>query len=372
MTDKTVCVAGASGLVGANITKAALDRGYRVNGTLRDASDPDKAPHLLALPGAEGLQLLDADMKETGAFDAAVAGVDSVFIACLIPTYKGPSGTPAREMDDEQGYAEIIMPTVNGCLNIMRSAVDAGVQNIVICSSTSSTNPPEPVAFKNEIDHWSDVQKQCREKKYTSATKTVMEQAAIEFAEENGVRLSILLPTLMLGPAVIPAHSHTGFPAMLRNLISGGSPRHEKVPNDSSSMIHTEDIAALFLAAYENESACGRYFGVYESWPWQRIYDELKILMPDMQMPEPLSEPMAPPTGFDFTRRDSLGVPLRDVPTILRETVAWLKANPRTERVMGTPRSAGVGVRAVLLQSGKHHLHADDNWANGDQHPVST
>ena len=68
MTTKTVCVAGASGLVGANITKAALERGYAVNGTLRDASDPDKAPHLLALPGAEHLQLFDADMSETGAF----------------------------------------------------------------------------------------------------------------------------------------------------------------------------------------------------------------------------------------------------------------------------------------------------------------
>ena len=59
-------------------------------------------------------------------------------------------------------------------LDIMQSAIDAGVKNIVICSSTSSTNPPEPVPFKNEVEHWSDVEKQCREKKYTSATKTVM------------------------------------------------------------------------------------------------------------------------------------------------------------------------------------------------------
>ncbi len=29
---KTICIAGASGLVGANLTKAALERGYRVRG----------------------------------------------------------------------------------------------------------------------------------------------------------------------------------------------------------------------------------------------------------------------------------------------------------------------------------------------------
>ena len=89
-------------------------------------------------------------------------------------------------MDDEQGYAEIIMPTVNGCLNILKSAARQGVKNIVICSSTSSTNPIPPVPIKNEIDHWHNENEQCRAKKYTSATKTVMEKAAIKFAAENG------------------------------------------------------------------------------------------------------------------------------------------------------------------------------------------
>ena len=325
MTEKTLCVAGASGLVGANITSLALERGYRVNGTFRDTSDPSKAPYLQALPGADThLQLFAADMAAPDTFTPALAGADCVFIACLIPTYFGPSGKPAREMDDAQGYAEIIMPTVNGCLGIMRAAIDQGVRNVVICSSTSSTNPPEPVPKKNEIDHWSDEARQCREKKYTSATKTVMEKAAIKLADENGLRLSILLPTLMLGPAIIPAHAETGFLAMLKNLVNGGAPRHKKVPNDSTSMIHVQDVAALFLAAYENENASGRYFGVFDSWPWQKIYDELAWLLPRAKMPEPLDEPMLPPTGFDFARRDNLGVELRDIPSILEETVAWL------------------------------------------------
>ena len=103
-----------------------------------------------------------------------------------------------------RGIAEIIMPTVNGCLNIMRAAARHGVRNVVICSSTSSTNPVPPVSVKNEVDHWSDEQEQCRAKKYTSATKTVMEKAAIEFAEENGMRLSIILPTGMFGPVILP------------------------------------------------------------------------------------------------------------------------------------------------------------------------
>ena len=47
-----------------------------------------------------------------------------------------------------------------------------------------------------------------------------------------------------------------------------------------------------------------------------------------MAMPAPLTDPPVAPTGFDFTRRDSLNVPLRDIPTFLRETVEWLKSEP--------------------------------------------
>ena len=323
---KTICIAGASGLVGANLTKAALERGYRVRGTLRDSSDTEKTRHLYALAGApERLELFGADMSHPGAFDEALSNADAVFIACLIPTYFGSSGKPAREMDDEQGEKEIVMPTVDGCLNILRSAYDAGITDAIICSSTSSANPKNPVEKKNEIDHWSDRAHQYAQKKYTSAAKTVMEAAAMEFAEQHNIRLSIFLPTLMLGPAVLPEHAERGFQGMLRTMLQGGAPRHDKIPNDSSSMIHVQDLAFLFLAAYESPEASGRYFGVYDSWHWKDIYAELEKLIPEAEMPEPLIEQPLPPTGFDFTRRDSLGVPLRDVPTILKETVESLR-----------------------------------------------
>ncbi len=124
-SDKKLCVVGASGLVGSNIVKAALDRGYTVHGTMRDKDAPSNAPFLNALAGAfERLSLFSADMTKEETFDEAMAGADCVFIACLIPTYAGPSGKPAQEMDDEQGYTEIIMPTVNGVASIEASLND--------------------------------------------------------------------------------------------------------------------------------------------------------------------------------------------------------------------------------------------------------
>ena len=194
-SQKLLCVAGGSGLVGASIVRAALNRGYKVNATMRDKDAAEKAPYLWALPGNEWLSLFNADMSDGSSFVQPLENADCIFIACLIPTYSGPDGTLAREMDQDQGYAEIISPTVNGCLNILRAANQQGIKKAVICSSTSSTNPVPNVEVKNEIDHWSDEVVQCESKKYTSAAKTVMEKEAMKFCEDHGIRLSVILPT---------------------------------------------------------------------------------------------------------------------------------------------------------------------------------
>ena len=325
---KTICVAGASGLVGSSIVKEALFRGYNVHGTLRDATAKEKVHYLNLLEGSNNLKLFSADMQTTSTFDEALKGTDAVFITCLIPTYKGPTGVLAKEMEYEQGYEEIIRPTVDGCVGILKSAHKQGVRQAVICSSTSSTNPVPAVTIKNEIDHWSDEQEQCRSKKFTSAAKTVMEKAAMHFAKEHNIRLSIILPTGLYGQAILPEHMHHNPFAWLQRVIDGGQPRHETTPNDSASMIHLEDLAKLFLAAYENSNASGRYFGVFDSLHWQDIYAECQKILPNMRMPNPLTERAAATTGFDFTRRNSLGVTVRDFPTLLRQTIQWLQTNP--------------------------------------------
>ncbi|MCW2309430.1 NAD(P)H-binding protein [Rhodobium gokarnense] len=328
-SDKTLCVVGASGLVGSHIVKAALAAGYRVKGTLRNAADPQKAPYLMALPGAaERLVLYSADMATSADFDAPLAGCDAVFIACLVPIYAGRDGTPAREMDEDRGWSEIIRPIEDGCLNIMQAADRQGVKNVIVCSSTSSTNPREPVAVKNEIDHPSDLQHQLSQKKYTAAEKTVMEASAKAFAEEHGQRLVIFLPTMMLGPTILPEHANRSFHKALADMLEGKQGWHDQVPAGSMSVSHLDDVAALFLAGYENRDASGRYFAVYDSWPWRDIYAEIAKDVPVSALPAPLKGEPETPTGFDFTRRDSLGVTLRDIPTTLKETLDWLKTKP--------------------------------------------
>ncbi len=324
---KSICVVGASGLIGAGIVRCALENGYKVNGTLRDKNEEEKTRYLYSLKNGDKLNLFSANMNKESDFLGPLNNVDAVFIACLIPTYKGKKGKLAKDMSNNEGYKEIIMPTVTGCLNILKAANKNNIKNVVICSSTSSTNPIPSVPIKNEIDHWSDEEEQCKQKKYTSATKTVMEKAAINFCNENAIRLSIILPTGIYGDPVLPQHMKHNPYTWIKNVIAGGSPRHERIPNASASMIHIRDLADLFLAAYENGTASGRYYGVYKSLHWHDIYQECLKLLPKMKMPESLQENMVNPTGFDFTRRDSLGVNIRDFRSMLIDTIRWVESN---------------------------------------------
>ena len=328
INNRKLAVIGCSGLVGSSIVRCALEKGYEVNGTMRNIEDSTKISYLKKLKNFEKLNLYKAEMSNENDFNFCLQNISTLFIACLVPTYKGFDGTLAKELDDKRGYDEIINPTVNGCLNILKSANKLAVKNIVICSSTSSTNPIPPVPIKNEIDHWSDEVEQCKSKKYTSATKTIMEKAAIKFCNDNNMRLSIILPTGLYGDAVLPDHmKHNPF-VWLKRVLEGGEPRHLKVPNDSASMIHLRDLAELFLACHENKKAYGRYYGVYKSLHWQDIYNECQKLIPYMKMPEPFNGNAVDPTRFDFSRRDSLGVKIRDFRTILKDTIAWIKSNP--------------------------------------------
>ena len=329
MTDKILCVAGASGLVGSNIVKEALEKGYQVHGTMRDATDESKTKYLMALPGAsERLTLYSANAENSESFDKPLNKADAVFIACFPPIYSAQDGTPAKELDRERGYDEIIRPVEQGCLNVLNAANRQGVKQVVLCSSTSSTNPPEPVEVKTEQNAVSDPEQQMADNKYTSAEKIVMENAAGEFCQTHGMRLCVMLPTMMTGPVVMPQHLEGESHARFVELLNGKNTHHDKVPAGSISMSHIGDVAKLFIAAYESKNAQGRYFAVYDSWPWQAIYAELAKHVPTEALPKPLEGDPETPTRFDFARRNSLGITMRDIPTTLEETLNWLKTNP--------------------------------------------
>ena len=108
-----------------------------------------------------------------------------------------------------------------------------------------------------------------------------------------------------------PEHLKHNPYSWLNSLLNGGEPRHATCPDDSISMVHTEDLVELILTASEHEVFEGRFFGVYESLHWEDIYRECETQIPDMVKPIYPTTRTAKPTEFDFSRETVWVLPSR-------------------------------------------------------------
>ncbi|KAL0387926.1 UNVERIFIED_CONTAM: Tetraketide alpha-pyrone reductase 1 [Sesamum radiatum] len=196
---KVVCVTGASGFIASWLVNLLLRRGYTVNATVRNLSDPSKVAHLKALEGAkERLRLFQANLTEEGSFDAAIDGCDGVFHTAspvILDNYNDPQ-------------TELIEPAVKGTLNVLSSCVKASssIKRVVLTSSMASMIANRKLQINAAIDEtWFSDPAFCEEaKQWYVLSKTLAEEAALKFAEENGMDLVVINPAFVIGPLLQP------------------------------------------------------------------------------------------------------------------------------------------------------------------------
>eukprot|EP00094_Tigriopus_californicus_P001268 TCALIF_01229-PA protein Name:"Similar to A Dihydroflavonol-4-reductase (Dianthus caryophyllus)" AED:0.36 eAED:0.42 QI:0/0/0/0.28/1/1/7/0/310 len=303
----------ASGFLGSHVVAQALAKGHKVRAVMRNPDDVTKTSWLMKLYKAEGnLTFHAGDLDQLGSFDEAIKGSEAV-VVCAFPE------TPSEP--------KLIETVRGGALHILKSCTDHGVKTIVLTSSGGSTNPKEgepPV--KNEMDHWSDPDYQISQGKYSPAAKTLMDQAALQYGKDHPeLRVVVLNPNLIMGPMFQPDLPAKGSLNMLLSILK--RERLDKIPNGSMSIIDVRDLAALELAAVENPHAAGRYFGVLRSFHWKEIMEAIHEVHPEFEVPPVGYEgDDVRPTQFDHSRKESLGVKLRDLKTILHDAINDLKA----------------------------------------------
>jgi len=126
---KTVLVSGGSGFLGGWCLVELLRRGYRVRTTVRDLG---KEAEVRARVGAQvdagdRLSFFVADLGGDDGWAEAVAGCDyALHVASPFPA------TQPKDAD------ELIVPAREGTLRVLRAALDAGVERVVLTSSVAA------------------------------------------------------------------------------------------------------------------------------------------------------------------------------------------------------------------------------------------
>ncbi|KAL3620851.1 hypothetical protein CASFOL_035763 [Castilleja foliolosa] len=313
---KVVCVTGASGYIASWLVNLLLRRGYFVNATVRNLSDPKKVEHLVALEGAnERLKLFEADLVDDRSFDSAVDGCEAVFHTAS-PVFLNVS--------DPQ--SELIDPAVKGTINVLRSCKRANIKRVVITSSIASvifnSNPLKPDVVIDET--WFSDPNLCEHNKdYYALSKTLAEKAAWKFAQENGLDLVTLHPGYVIGPLLQPTLNFTS--EAIVSLIKEGKPLF---PNGVYRYVDVRDVALAHILAYEESSASGRYLLVGRVTYSYEALDILNKIFPSLKLNHNATENQAisPPYKVSQERAKSLGlnftpleVSLKDIAESLRQ-----------------------------------------------------
>ena len=327
-----VIVTGANGFLASHIVKQLLEKGHTVHACVRDASQTDRVAHLQTLAHADDSRL---KLFSTGdlahpkdQFDAPMQGCHAIIHAATPLNVKfGASGC--------DGETDIYNPAVVSTQEILDCmSRHPSVQTLVLTSSMSAVAPqPEP-PIKDE-SHWSDPDEQKTRGSWYGATKTVQEQMVMKWVQEKNksdnnntdFKCVAICPTMVLGPSLNRnAAAPSGTMGRLLEWLQTGTKCGTNVPNDSMSFIHVEDCAAMHVAALEQPQATGRYMALVEAWHWNELLSCMKQYYPKLPDFVPISDQdKVMPTKFNLQKMNTLGVKVRSMETILKESVGFLE-----------------------------------------------
>jgi dihydroflavonol-4-reductase len=284
----TVLVTGGSGFLATWCIVKLLQQGYRVRTTLRSLARQEEVRLAIAGKIEPGpfLSFHVADLTSDAGWADAMEGCSGLLhVASPFPVIQ------PENADD------LIVPAREGALRALRFALDAGVQRIVLTSSTAAVaNPRPPRGGSFTEKDWSD-SSQTELTAYVRS-KTIAERAAWDYvASRNATAsFSVVNPSLILGPPL--SRDLSSSLSVMTRMLQGRLPG---LPRMSFSIVDVRDAADLHLLALQRPEARGQRY--IASGPSLWMSDIAQILRERL--------------GADAAK-----VPTRELPNLLMRLVA--------------------------------------------------
>lgn len=242
---------GGTGFIAGWCIVQLLERGYAVRATIRNAAREADVRAAAARAGAtDRLSFAIADLTKDEGWDEAMAGVDYVLHIA------SPLGAAAQLSRDA-----FVAAARDGTLRVLRAALNAGVQRVVMTSAAAAARSPESADGVSDETQWADpARSKLDDYRYS---KVLAERAAWEFMRANdaGDTLTTVLPGAVFGPLL--GQQESGSVLLIKRLFDG---RPSTLPRLSLSVVDVRDLADLHIRAMTSPAAAGeRFIGVGEA-----------------------------------------------------------------------------------------------------------
>ena len=218
MMSTTVAVTGANGLVGSNLIRLLLSKGYTVKALVHHHSN--------ALKGLN-VEIIKGDILDKEVLTRLFTNTDIVFHAAAIISI------------GEYSYQTVYKANVEGTQTVFLTAKKLGVKTFVHFSSIHALRPPEAGMPCTE---------NCRlavDSMYSYEKTKALAQEWLQQQKGNGMKIVILNPTAIVGP-------HDYKPSFMGELL--GNVLRKKLPaivNGGYNWVDVRDVADAALNAAE-------------------------------------------------------------------------------------------------------------------------
>ena len=256
-TMKKVLVTGISGYVGQHCAAELLKKGYSVIGSVRKLSRSDEVVNGIKkeIDPKGSLEFCELNLMKDAGWDEAMEGCDYVLHIASPFVIKDPKDAN-----------ELIKPAVEGTLRALNAAKKAGVKRVVLTSSIVAMSGGKQGLIKINQDSWTDVNKKNVTAYFKS--KTLAEKSAWDFIKnqtgDSKLELVVVNPGPIYGPSLTGSLDSESMD-FFKKLITGKLPM---LPQAFTVMSDVRDIAAIHVAALENEKANGKRFIVTSEKPY--------------------------------------------------------------------------------------------------------
>lgn len=303
-----VLVTGGAGFIGSHLARGLLDRGDQVR-VLDNLSTGSKAN----LAGLE-VDLIEGDIRDVTVVQESIKDVDAIFhLAAFI-------SVPGSMVDPLTCYEA----NLNGSLNVLMQASQAGVQRVVLASSAAVYGESESTVAENHpLNPLSPY----------AASKLAMEQAAQLFSQSFSLETICLRYFNVYGPRQSPDSPYAAaIPMFIQAMLASEPATIHGDGRQTRDFVYVSDVVEAMLLAADGVSVTNRVFNIGggKSVPIIELVDIIQRLFPEN--PDPV---FGPPRQGDlrFSEADissaerALGYrPRIDLQEGLGITVEWFRS----------------------------------------------
>ncbi|CAO2651801.1 Nn.00g000840.m01.CDS01 [Neocucurbitaria sp. VM-36] len=285
-----VLVTGANGYVGGITVQKLLDAGYRVRGTVRNAS---KHAWMFSHYGPNFSIVEVPDLGVDGALDEAVKGVDGI---AHVASPTGESYKPDPQATIPHG--------IRCALSLLESAAkEPSVRSVVYTSSQAAALMQKPgEQYHITSTSWNEESKVAWTLPITEdfrrsllnymCAKTEAEQQSFKWVQDHKPQFTFntIVPNINFGPGARP--DKTGFittSGMLKLIWQGNTlPAQLFQPQ---YFVDVEDTALLHVAVLTQQDVQNeRIMAMSCRYEWNEVLDIFRKIAPDHTFPEKLDE----------------------------------------------------------------------------------